>query len=68
MSDNVFVMKDLTRDRHNNIRISGDLILKGQPTSRLLSVNVASRSSSRSVRILASTPRVRSHNSSNLAW
>lgn len=35
MSDNSFVMKQLTRSGQN-IRISGDLILKGQPTQQIV--------------------------------
>jgi hypothetical protein len=35
MSDNSFVMKQLTRSGQN-IRISGDLILKGEPTQQIV--------------------------------
>jgi hypothetical protein len=33
--DNVFVIKTLAKSRENHIRISGDLILKGQPTQQV---------------------------------
>lgn len=39
MSNNVFIMKNLTKDRENQIRISGDLILNGRETQVTVEVS-----------------------------